>query len=92
MMPATGDSTHTGRSVEIAVQMRAMSKAVEMVGGEAQLGARLGLSVGTIRLFATGRIRLPQRLFLQVVDIISGDSARIEKPAARYARRARETD
>jgi hypothetical protein len=40
-----------------------------------------GLSAGTIRLFATGRIRLPQRLFLQVVDIISADPAPMEKAA-----------
>jgi DNA-binding transcriptional regulator YdaS (Cro superfamily) len=73
--------------VEITVQSEAMRKAVEIVGGEEQLGARLGLSAGTIRLFITGRIRLPQRLFLQVVDIISGDSVRCEAPMATYGRR-----
>ena len=78
--------------METTVQTQALRKAVEIVGGEEQLGARLGLSVGTIRLFITGRINLPQRLFLQVVDIISGDSVRIEKSAATYVRRSRETD
>jgi len=78
--------------VEITVQTEALRKAVEILGGEEQLGARLGLSAGTIRLFITGRIRLPQRLFLQVVDIISGDSLRIETPAARAGRRPRATD
>ncbi len=78
--------------METTVQTQALRKAVEIVGGEEQLGARLGLSAGTIRLFITGRINLPQRLFLQVVDIISGDSVRIEKPAATYVPRSRETD
>ena len=78
--------------MEIAVQMRFMRKAVEMIGGEEQLGARLGLSAGTIRLFATGRIRLPQRLFLQVVDIISADPAPMEKAADRFGRRPRAAD
>ena len=90
-MHTTRVSTHTGAIVETTVQTQALRKAVEILGGEEQLGARLGLSAGTIRLFITGRIRLPQRLFLQVVDIISGESARIEKPAARYGR-SRETD
>ena len=75
--------------METTVQTQALRKAVEILGGEEQLGARLGLSAGTIRLFITGRIRLPQRLFLQVVDIISGDSARIEKSGdARHRSRA----
>ena len=78
--------------MEITVQTQALRKAVEIVGGEEQLGDRLGLSAGTIRLFITGKIRLPQRLFLQVVDIISGDSVRIEKPTATYGRRPRATD
>jgi hypothetical protein len=72
--------------------MRVMRKAVEMVGGEEQLGARLGLSAGTIRLFATGRISLPQRLFLQMVDIISADPAPMEKAADRLGRRPRASD
>jgi hypothetical protein len=48
--------------------------------------------VGTIRLFIAGRINLPQRLFLEVVDIISEDSVRIENPAAKYPRRSRAAD
>jgi len=78
--------------VETTVQTEAVRKAVEIVGGEEELGARLGLSAGTIRLFITGRISLPQRLFLQVVDIISGDSVRVEQPAARHGRRPRAAD
>lgn len=76
------------------MQTRSVRKAVEMVGGEEQLGARLGLSAGTIRLFATGRIRLPQRLFLKVVDIISGDPDPVppETPAAMHSRRSSATD
>ena len=85
-------SPHTRAIVETTVQTQALRKAVEIVGGEEQLGARLGLSVGTIRLFITGRINLPQRLFLQVVDIISGESVRIENPGDVLARLARETD
>ena len=74
------------------MQSEALRKAVEIVGGEEELGARLGLSAGTIRLFITGRINLPQRLFLQVVDIISGDSAPVEKAAGTHARRSRAPD
>jgi len=74
------------------VQTEALRKAVEILGGEEQLGARLGLSAGTIRLFIAGRIRLPQRLFLQVVDIVSGDAPRVEEPAPWYGRRPRATD
>ena len=85
-------STHTGPIVETTVQTEALRKAVAIVGGEEQLGAHLGLSAGTIRLFITGRINLPQRLFLQVVDIISGESVRIENPGDVLARLARETD
>jgi hypothetical protein len=91
-MHTTRVSAHTRAIVETTVQAQALRKAVEIVGGEEQLGERLGLSAGTIRLFITGKIRLPQRLFLQVVDIISGDSAPIEKPTARYGRRARAPD
>ena len=83
---------HTRVIVETTVQTQALRKAVAIVGGEEQLGARLGLSAGTIRLFITGRINLPQRLFLQVVDIISGESVRIENPGDVLARLARETD
>ena len=72
--------------------MRAIRKAVEIVGGEEQLGARLGLSVGTVRLFSTGRIRLPQRLFLLVVDIISADPAAVENAADEFALRPRAVD
>jgi hypothetical protein len=50
------------------------------------------LSAGTIRLFIAGRIRLPQRLFLQVVDILSGDSVRSETPTATYGRRPPASD
>jgi len=91
-MHTTRVSPHTGPTVERTVQAEALRKAVQLVGGEEQLGARLGLSVGTIRLFIAGRINLPQRLFLEVVDIISGDSVRVENPAAKYARRPRATD
>ncbi len=83
---------HTGLIVETTVQTQALRKAVAIVGGEDQLGARLGLSAGTIRLFITGRIKLPQRLFLQVVDIISGESVRIVNPGDVLARLSRETD
>ena len=85
-------SPHTRATVERTVQAEALRKAAEIVGGEEQLGVHLGLSVGTIRLFIAGRINLPQRLFLQVVDIISGESARIENPGDVLARLARETD
>jgi hypothetical protein len=85
-------SPHTRATVERTVQAEALRKAAEILGGEEQLGARLGLSAGTIRLFIAGRINLPQRLFLQVVDIISGDSVRVENPAATYARRSRPSD
>jgi hypothetical protein len=91
-MHTTRVSTHTRAVVETTVQTQALRKAVEIVGGEEQLGVRLGLSAGTIRLFITGRIRLPQRLFLQVVDIVSADSVLIEKPTAKYGRRSRATD
>jgi DNA-binding transcriptional regulator YdaS (Cro superfamily) len=78
--------------VEITVQVRAIRKAVEIVGGEEQLGARLGLSVGTVRLFGSGRIRLPQRLFLLVVDIISGDPASVENAAEEFPLHPRAMD
>lgn len=92
MMPRARVSPHTGASVETAVKTGAVRKAVEILGSEERLGARLGLSAGTIRLFMTGRINLPQRLFLQVVDIISGDSAPVEKAADTHARRSRTPD
>lgn len=53
-----------------------------MLGGEEELAARLGMAVGTIRMFRSGRLRVPQRVFLQVIDIISGEDAPIINPSA----------
>ena len=57
------------------LRSRAVAKAVQVLGGEEALAARLGLTPGTIRLLVAGRVPVPQQVFLKVVDIISGDDA-----------------
>jgi DNA-binding transcriptional regulator YdaS (Cro superfamily) len=55
------------------LRSRAVAKAVQVLGGEEALAARLGLTPGTIKLLMAGRVPVPQQVFLKVVDIISGD-------------------
>jgi DNA-binding transcriptional regulator YdaS (Cro superfamily) len=60
----------------------AIRKAAAVLGGEEELAARLGLAVGTVRMMMTGRLGVPQRVFLQVIDIISAEDAPIVHPSA----------
>ena len=67
-----------GARMEATVRGRAVQKAAELLGGEEELGARLGLNVRTIRLFISGRLPVPTRIFLQVIDIVAGDDFPVE--------------
>lgn len=61
------------------IYSRAVTKAAEVLGGVEQLAARLGLSVGTVRMLMGGRLQVPPRLFLVVVDIISDQTTPVDK-------------
>lgn len=83
-MPAIRDYPHTFcMGDRTTLHSQAVRKAAEVLGGEDELAARLGMAVGTIRMFRSGRLRVPQRVFLQVIDIISGDDAPIIDASAR---------
>jgi hypothetical protein len=68
-------SPHTRRrKVERTVQSRAVARAAEILGGVEELAPTLGLATGTVRMMIAGKLPVPQQVFLQVVDIISGDA------------------
>jgi hypothetical protein len=68
------------------VYSRAVEKAAEVLGGAAQLAARLGLSVGTVRMLMGGKLEVPTRIFLLAVDIISAQDTPVDKLPARSDR------
>jgi len=59
-----------------------VGEAAEILGGAEQLAARLGLSVGIVRMFMRGRLVVPTRIFLLVVDIISAQEKPIDSVSA----------
>jgi len=64
------------------VYSRSVGKAAELLGGASRLAARLDLSVGTVRMMMNGKVDVPPRIFLLVVDIISAHDAPADKSSA----------
>ncbi|HEV8107084.1 MAG TPA: hypothetical protein VGP97_06130 [Burkholderiales bacterium] len=65
------------------LQSHAIRKAAAVLGGEEELAVRLGMAVGTVRMMMSGRLGVPQRVLLQLIDIISGEDAPVINPSAR---------
>ena len=55
----------------LRARQAAIARASEVVGGLEQLSARLAMSRPALQAMLDGRIGVPQRLFLALVDIIS---------------------
>jgi len=53
----------------------ALMRAIEVAGGVERLSVRLGVSRLTVLAMMSGRIDIPQRMFFQLVDVISMQSA-----------------
>jgi hypothetical protein len=55
------------------LQHRVLLRATEIMGGEEALRAGLGAQDHTFNLWLTGRARLPDGIFLRIVDLILAD-------------------
>jgi hypothetical protein len=72
--------------VSTNVPIRALQKAVELVGGRKRLAERLGVKAAEIENWTAGREAIPREIFLRVVDLIideitpSGDSSESGEP------------
>jgi hypothetical protein len=58
----------------LRARQAAIARASEVVGGLEQLSARLVISRPALQAMLDGRIGVPQRLFFELVDIISMES------------------
>jgi DNA-binding transcriptional regulator YdaS (Cro superfamily) len=52
----------------------AIARASEVMGGLDGLSARIGVSRPSLRAMLEGRIGVPQRLFFELIDIISNEA------------------
>ena len=72
----------------LRARQAAIARASEVTGGLDALSVRLGISRPTLRAMLDGRIGVPQRLFFELVDIISAEApVRALKPGPRPLRR-----
>lgn len=53
-----------------SVQLRAIRRASEVLGGEDKLAERLGMPLSAIHLWCEGTALIPTDIFLRLVDII----------------------
>jgi len=76
--------------METTIESRVVRKAADVVGEE-ELATRLGLNVRTVRLLMSGKLPVPKRLFLQAIDIVTGEDLPVgpETPAGERRARAR---
>ena len=49
---------------------RALTQAMEVAGGADALAARLKIAPGALRMYLMGSERIPDRLFLLIVDVL----------------------
>lgn len=64
-----------------SLQALALRRAQEIVGGIDMLEARLDISRSTLSLWMQGKARVPETVFLRVVDLISeAELAALRKP------------
>lgn len=52
------------------VARRALAQAIERAGGAEALAARLSIAPGALRMYLMGSERIPDRLFLRIVDVL----------------------
>ena len=52
------------------VARRALARAIEKAGGADALAARLNIAPGALRMYLMGSERIPDRLFLRIVDVL----------------------
>jgi len=71
----------TGRMSSTTVRL--LQSAVEIVGGNRALAARLGITETRLALYVTGRRQLPDSLLLRAVDIILADRQSRFMPASQ---------
>jgi len=70
------------------MQVYALARAAEILGGAARLARRLGISQTRLRLYLDDVERLPQALFLKLVDVLS--DAEMKKLAEEHIARDEE--
>lgn len=70
------------------MQVYALARAAEILGGAARLARRLGISQTRLSLYLDGVERLPQPLFLKLVDVLS--DAEMKKLAEEHLARDQE--
>lgn len=58
------------------MQVYALARAAQILGGEAQLARQLGVSQWTLSFYRDSLERLPQALFLKLVDVLSAEEMR----------------
>lgn len=49
---------------------RALAQAIDKAGGADALAARLHIAPGALRMYLMGSERIPDRLFLRIVDVL----------------------
>ena len=65
----TGNATITAVKTE-AVARHVLARAVAKVGGVAELASRLSLSPRVLHYYVTGRLVVPDALFLRALDVV----------------------
>jgi hypothetical protein len=68
------------------MQAHVLARAAEVLGGVDELASRLEISPGVVRVWMDGKLSLPQRVFFDLVDIISETDARREPPKGEAQR------
>ena len=68
------------------MQAHVLARAAEVLGGVDELASRLEISSGVVRVWMEGKLSLPQRVFFELVDIISEADARREPPKGEAQR------
>jgi Putative antitoxin of bacterial toxin-antitoxin system, YdaS/YdaT len=76
--------------VATSVPIRALQKALELVGGRKTLAERLGVKAADIETWTAGKEAIPREIFLRVVDLLideitpaGGCSESSEPPSSR---------
>ena len=68
---------------------RTLRRAVDRVGGVAELAAELGVAATDLERWMAGEVRPPQKVFLAALDIVSGEAyERIARNSQQMADRA----
>ena len=68
-----------------SVQLRAIRRASEVMGGEQKLADHLGMPLSAVQLWIEGASLIPTDVFLQVVDILVDQAIDDLKPGDHSA-------